>query len=36
MDIPIFYDFIYIIRSFAEIVLIYFGVKALQTYMRRL
>tara|TARA_R100000458_G_scaffold50080_1_gene50059 strand:+ start:231 stop:341 length:111 start_codon:yes stop_codon:yes gene_type:complete len=36
MEIPIFYDILYVIRSFAEIVLIYFGVKALQTYMRRL
>ena len=36
MEIPIFYDILYVVRSLAEIVLIYFGVKALQTYMRRL
>jgi len=36
MDIPIFYDFIYVIASISEIVLIYFGIRALQTYMRRL
>jgi len=36
MEIPIFYDFIYILRSLAEIIFIYFGIKALQTYMRRL
>jgi len=34
MDVPIFYDFLYIIRSFAEIVFIYFAVQALRKYIR--
>ena len=36
MEIPIFYDIIYIAKSGVEISLMIFGIKALQTYMRRL
>ncbi len=32
----IFYDILYVIKTIAEITIIYYGVKALQTYMRRL
>ena len=32
----ILYDILYVIKTIAEIIIIYYGVKALQTYMRRL
>ena len=35
MEMPIFYDILYVVRSFAEIILIYVAIKALKTYMRR-
>ena len=36
MEIPIFYDIIYVAKSVFEISLMFFGIQALRTYMRRL
>ena len=36
MDIPIFYDILYIIRTVAEVSLFCVAIMALKTYMRRL
>ena len=36
MDIPIFYDILYIIRTIAEVSFFYVAILALRTYMRRL